>query len=422
MEEETLHVTYEVVKDDPWTHQARLLIVDTETQKTKYIPRPFETGNLREGLWTYKSDIGMKNVMFPNIVIDAETVSNHSRYLCLLNLDKDKSYNLMVLHGVTPKFETDPFCRELAMVLRNELQPFQSGVLLLKQLEKAQISKNTRVLVIPWGSNDYGNCRDLIKAKLWPDWAFYFGPDSLEEKFVFDNKAKMVDFVYGLNKQELLPKNTRVYRAVQFRNHTKSQLLKELQDQFQISEKEKEEEKKDKTPKWVCKVAYMSYGEGVKMFSTLNKLVNHMMYLLICGDDLVVQETVPGKYEYAYHLMCLKGVIIHSVVIRHGFSTKELFVMGENCVSETRDLVAANPALIKEFEKLAIANNKYTGILCIDLKLNPKDENKPQIFEINVRLGGSLVYREGLLRSALKTVVQAMVTTKKEEEEKEIDV
>ena len=96
--------------------------------------------------------------------------------------------------------------------------------------------------------------------------------------------------------------------------------------------------------------------------------------------------------------------------------------MGENCVSETRDLVAANPALIKEFEKLAIANNKYTGILCIDLKLNPKDENKPQIFEINVRLGGSLVYREGLLRSALKTVVQAMVTTKKEEEEKEIDV
>jgi predicted ATP-grasp superfamily ATP-dependent carboligase len=65
-----------------------------------------------------------------------------------------------------------------------------------------------------------------------------------------------------------------------------------------------------------------------------------------------------------------------------------LFIKGQNYNSHSSTLIDLHQKYVKIFDKILLKIN-FRGICCIDYKIV---NNKPIIFEINPRFGGSAIY------------------------------
>jgi hypothetical protein len=98
--------------------------------------------------------------------------------------------------------------------------------------------------------------------------------------------------------------------------------------------------------------------------------------------EFFTQNIIPGKKEYALHVVMKEGKIVNALNIVYRFK-KDCYVKGKDhyiyravCSNKHLDI----------FEQI-LREMKYEGLCCI----NYKDQNGlPKIFEINPRFGGSL--------------------------------
>jgi biotin carboxylase len=107
------------------------------------------------------------------------------------------------------------------------------------------------------------------------------------------------------------------------------------------------------------------------------------------ADDLpiayaCVQEPIYGGVEYVEHAVVLAGVVRARVRFRVQLAG-DLVVKQGRLVGEE---VASDPFLDPVFAQLG-----YTGFACANFKLV---DRQPKIFEINPRMGGSLVFSDRL--------------------------
>jgi len=111
-------------------------------------------------------------------------------------------------------------------------------------------------------------------------------------------------------------------------------------------------------------------------------------FFLMKRKNYIIQKYISGENEYAGHLYILNGDIKHFIVYMATNNRKNYIQYGsmKTCV-RMPDFNLTNSACMNTFSELFKKLN-YTGFACIDFKII---DNKLQIFEINPRLGGSLV-------------------------------
>jgi hypothetical protein len=98
--------------------------------------------------------------------------------------------------------------------------------------------------------------------------------------------------------------------------------------------------------------------------------------------DYFTQNIIPGKKEYATHILIKDGKIVNALTIVYIFKT--------NCYVKGKDhyicrMVAHNRHL-DLFENI-LHSMQYNGLCCVNYK---EQNGVPKIFEINPRFGGSL--------------------------------
>jgi predicted ATP-grasp superfamily ATP-dependent carboligase len=136
-------------------------------------------------------------------------------------------------------------------------------------------------------------------------------------------------------------------------------------------------------PKTNCKnennyyiVKELSNNGGKKIYFT-NKFES------VCLNTYVVQEYIFTEYEYTIHLVCKEGKIVASIT--YVFERKnKIRTFREN---KNISKISIEDKYLKIFEKFLIPC-KYSGICNIDFIIV---DNNIKIFEINPRLGGTLM-------------------------------
>ena len=113
----------------------------------------------------------------------------------------------------------------------------------------------------------------------------------------------------------------------------------------------------------------------------------------------IFQEFIDSTEESAIHLFAVQGVIyfitmfsahVNPYNITHG--------------AITNYTIKEIPKTTFEIVTAIICKLKYTGFACIDLRLIGTDHHFPKIFEINPRIGGSLVKNPDKLQEALACI------------------
>lgn len=107
--------------------------------------------------------------------------------------------------------------------------------------------------------------------------------------------------------------------------------------------------------------------------------------------DYFTQELIPGKKEYASHIVFKNGKIMANVTVCHRYA-EAAYLQGKTTSNSRNRIANRHQATFTQVLNLV----GFEGLCCIDYK---EVNGQPKIFEINPRFGGSLrFYFRGLLR------------------------
>lgn len=115
-------------------------------------------------------------------------------------------------------------------------------------------------------------------------------------------------------------------------------------------------------------------------------------------SEYLIQEFIPGKEEYASHILCNNGQILSLQTFKHEHE-REFYVQGIRDSPQWSGHVPTPLPIPMLFEQILSALN-YSGFCCIDYKIGA--DNLPRIFEINPRLGASLGINQQLFDNVMK--------------------
>lgn len=154
----------------------------------------------------------------------------------------------------------------------------------------------------------------------------------------------------------------------------------------------------------VVKRLDLSASVGVEIARSREHLDEILQSGLFTGQRYVLQAVVPGVVEYATFCVCDGGKVLWDCTFASTMSGPAVIKNEDN--GKNRVIVTTPPEVLRQFETVMAPLN-YRGPCVIDYKIT--DDGRVQIFEINPRLGGTLLLRmhAGLLREALGHILAA---------------
>ena len=145
-------------------------------------------------------------------------------------------------------------------------------------------------------------------------------------------------------------------------------------------------------------------GQGIRILKSANQLQEVLTELEFQETQYFFQELVSAKVEYVCHIVALKGEILFSNNFAYTMPDPEM-IRGLNSHITFTDLGSSLDQEVHGTFKKIIKHLNYSGPCNLDFKLI---NGVPKIFEINPRLGGSLMINENLpvLKNILNTIVK----------------
>lgn len=143
-------------------------------------------------------------------------------------------------------------------------------------------------------------------------------------------------------------------------------------------------------------------GNGVAVAATPGQLSMLLEIDPFKGQDHLLQELIPGNLEYVTHLVCKNGKILYAC-------SYEWELTGPAQIRDPVNPIGIRPwhcpAEISELFAEIIDALGYSGPCNVNFKLH---EGRPVIFEINPRLGGSLMKPENIadLSNVIETIIR----------------
>jgi len=136
----------------------------------------------------------------------------------------------------------------------------------------------------------------------------------------------------------------------------------------------------------VVKRVDLSASIGVEIATSRRHLEEILQSGIFSGHRWLLQALVPGIVEYASFCVCDAGRIVWECTFASTMSGPAVIKNEDN--GKNRRIVATDPAVLKQFEAV-LAPLEYRGPCVIDYKIAA--DGRVQIFEINPRLGGTLL-------------------------------
>jgi carbamoylphosphate synthase large subunit len=154
----------------------------------------------------------------------------------------------------------------------------------------------------------------------------------------------------------------------------------------------------------VVKRLDLSASVGVEIAASRAHLAEILQSGLFSGHPSLLQALVPGILEYATFCICDGGRILWDSTFVSTMSGPAVIKNEDN--GKDRRIVTTPVEVLKQFETV-LAPLNYRGPCVIDYKI--ADDGRVRIFEINPRLGGTLLLKSNawLLRQALGHILAA---------------
>jgi hypothetical protein len=144
-------------------------------------------------------------------------------------------------------------------------------------------------------------------------------------------------------------------------------------------------------------------GMGVALVASQQELDEKRAAAPWVGEVVLLQEAVPSHREFVTHVVCVRGRIVWHCTFAYPLASRnEVRGPVENLTIEQS---SAHPADIQAFEQLLLPLG-FNGPANIDYRRRP--DGSLAIFEINPRLGGSLMRPDHVrdLAGALQAIVR----------------
>ncbi len=144
-------------------------------------------------------------------------------------------------------------------------------------------------------------------------------------------------------------------------------------------------------------------GIGVELIKSESDLINAVTSHMWFGQNYILQEFIEGGNEFVWHAVYKDGIKIWDSTIEYVMGANETIRMGNSTFTMNR--VSLSAECFTVFDSILRSMN-FSGPCNIDFKLSGTG---PKIFEINPRLGGSLMKKENhdLLAQCLTAIIDA---------------
>lgn len=140
----------------------------------------------------------------------------------------------------------------------------------------------------------------------------------------------------------------------------------------------------------VIKRLDLNTGEGVEVAATPVRAQELLANAPFAGHPFVLQERVSFETEYVVHCVCRRGRILWHAAYAYDFPEQQIRKAGAHC---TIRRTTVPESLLGELESILLPL-EYSGPCNVDFILDA--DGRLKIFEINPRLGGSLMRPENL--------------------------
>lgn len=152
----------------------------------------------------------------------------------------------------------------------------------------------------------------------------------------------------------------------------------------------------------VLKRLDLNGGQGIFVINSYSELIDKIRQNIFLNQRFLLEELIPGNKDYVTHCVCKNGLIV--------WQTTFLFKMrGQREIRGPHnpgdiEYFNASKKTLREIESILIPL-QYSGPCNIDYRITP--DGKVKVFEINPRLGGTLMYKDNiyLLAEAIKAIV-----------------
>jgi carbamoylphosphate synthase large subunit len=153
----------------------------------------------------------------------------------------------------------------------------------------------------------------------------------------------------------------------------------------------------------VLKRTDLSASLGVAVARSPEHLDELLRTRTFAGRPYVLQEPVQGNVEYATYCVCKDGRVLWSCSFASDVGGPVVIKREDNAVR--RQAIATPAAIIRQIEAVLLPL-AFTGPCNVDYKLAA--DGRLQIFEINPRLGGTLMLpsQAGALGAALACIIE----------------
>jgi hypothetical protein len=143
-------------------------------------------------------------------------------------------------------------------------------------------------------------------------------------------------------------------------------------------------------------------GNGIARADSLVQFLDLLGKRPFAGETVLATEWIEGGQEYVTHAVVVRGRIRWHQSFEYRLEPGQVLRRG-SAGRHVRPIIVPNDVL-RVFEAL-LSPLDYSGICNIDFKLTP--ERRLKIFEVNPRLGGSLLRREylGFLTQAFQALL-----------------
>lgn len=148
----------------------------------------------------------------------------------------------------------------------------------------------------------------------------------------------------------------------------------------------------DSTFPCVIKRSELNGGQGIQILKSFHELHTVMTTPEYLGKSYFFQEFVSGEVEYVCHIVALNGEILFTNYFEYVMPRPEMIRCGDTPTTILNRGSNLNFNVAAVFKNI-IKHLNYSGPCNIDFKLI---NGHPKIFEINPRLGGSLMIRDNV--------------------------
>lgn len=153
----------------------------------------------------------------------------------------------------------------------------------------------------------------------------------------------------------------------------------------------------------VLKRTNLNACQGIKILFTRDSLIKTLSQDMWRDQENILQELIKNTKEFVWHAVYKNGIMLWETTIEYEKLSELVLRDSKTKIRSTN--IESNSEVIKVFDQIMLKTN-YSGPCSIDFSYKSKDL---KIFEINPRLGGSLMNPENkaLLAQALKAIIQA---------------